>query len=268
MMADALMNPAQNGEKLGLMICGHGSRNRGAVQEFAQLAEGLRERFPDWPVEYGYLEFANPVIKDGLDKLRDQGCTRILAVPGMLFAAGHAKNDIPVRSQHLPGQHPGVSIDYGRELAVDPRMIRAAGARIQEALDASDSDVPLHETLLMVVGTRRLRSGCQFQRRQDHPDAVGRLRLRLGGDLLFRRDLPARRSRGWNMPPSLATAASCLSVFPVLRRAGVADLQPHGRRRGTSSGDRIPQGRLSERPSAGDRHHGGPGAARSFRVRT
>jgi sirohydrochlorin cobaltochelatase len=45
-----------------------------------------------------------------------------------------------------------VSIDYGRELAVDPRMIRAAGARIQEALDASDSDVPLHETLLMVVG--------------------------------------------------------------------------------------------------------------------
>ncbi|WP_349359195.1 sirohydrochlorin chelatase [Stappia sp.] len=150
-MAD-LVGETPAGEKLGLMICGHGSRNRGAVQEFAQLAEGLRSRFPGWPVEYGYLEFANPVIKDGLDKLREAGCTRILAVPGMLFAAGHAKNDIPSVLNTYQAQNPGVTIDYGRELAVDPRMIRAAGARIQEALDAAESDVPLHETLLMVVG--------------------------------------------------------------------------------------------------------------------
>ena len=67
-------------EKLGLMICGHGSRNKGAVKQFAQLAEGLTARFPDWPVEYGYLEFANPVIHDGLNKLREAGCTRVLAV--------------------------------------------------------------------------------------------------------------------------------------------------------------------------------------------
>lgn len=141
-----------NGEKLGLMICGHGSRNRGAVQEFARLAEGLKARFPDWPVEYGYLEFANPVIKDGLDRLRAAGCTRILAVPGMLFAAGHAKNDIPSVLNTYQAQHDGVTIDYGRELAVDTRMIAAAGDRIREALAASDNDVPLHETLLVVVG--------------------------------------------------------------------------------------------------------------------
>jgi sirohydrochlorin cobaltochelatase len=140
------------GDKLGLMICGHGSRNRGAVGEFAQLAERLRARFPDWPVEYGYLEFANPVIKDGLDRLRAQGCTRILAVPGMLLAAGHAKNDIPSVLNTYQAQNPGVTITYGRELAVDTRMIRAAGDRIREALEAAGGDVPLHETLLTVVG--------------------------------------------------------------------------------------------------------------------
>ncbi|WP_293720029.1 sirohydrochlorin chelatase [Stappia sp.] len=134
------------------MICGHGSRNRGAVREFAQLAERLRDRFPDWPVEYGYLEFANPVIKDGLDRLREQGCTRILAVPGMLFAAGHAKNDIPSVLNTYQAQNPGVTITYGRELAVDTRMIRAAGERIREALEAAGDDVPMHETLLVVVG--------------------------------------------------------------------------------------------------------------------
>ncbi|MEO1114149.1 MAG: sirohydrochlorin chelatase [Pseudomonadota bacterium] len=139
-------------EKLGLMICGHGSRNKGAVKQFAQLAEGLTARFPDWPVEYGYLEFANPVIHDGLNKLREQGCTRVLAVPGMLFAAGHAKNDIPSVLNTYQAMHPEMKISYGRELAVDTRMVKAAAARIQAAIDEADSDVPLHETLLMVVG--------------------------------------------------------------------------------------------------------------------
>jgi sirohydrochlorin cobaltochelatase len=134
------------------MICGHGSRNKGAVKQFAQLAEGLTARFPDWPVEYGYLEFANPVIHDGLNRLREQGCTRVLAVPGMLFAAGHAKNDIPSVLNTYQAMHPEMTISYGRELAVDTRMVKAAAARIQEAIDAADSEVPLHETLLMVVG--------------------------------------------------------------------------------------------------------------------
>ena len=82
--------------KTGVMICGHGSRSQDAVNEFKVLAEKLPGYLPDdWMVDYGYLEFANPVIRDGLDNLRAAGCERILAVPGMLFAAMHSKNDIP-----------------------------------------------------------------------------------------------------------------------------------------------------------------------------
>jgi len=139
-------------EKIGLMICGHGSRDERAVTEFAVLSERLRARFTEWPVEYGYLEFAKPIIRDGLDKLIEQGCTRILAVPGMLFAAGHAKNDIPSVLNTYAAAHPEVQIEYGRELAIDPKMIRAAGARVTEALDAAGDDVARHDTLLMVVG--------------------------------------------------------------------------------------------------------------------
>ena len=70
--------------KTGVMICGHGSRSQAAVDEFAVLAEKLPALLPsDWMVDYGYLEFANPVIRDGLDRLREAGCDRILAVPGM-----------------------------------------------------------------------------------------------------------------------------------------------------------------------------------------
>jgi sirohydrochlorin cobaltochelatase len=77
-------------EKFGVMLCGHGSRNRKAVTEFANLSEHLKKRLPHYPVEFGYLEFATPIIRDGLDKLRAAGAKRVLAVPGMLFAAGHS----------------------------------------------------------------------------------------------------------------------------------------------------------------------------------
>ena len=140
--------------KYGVMICGHGSRSQAAVDEFAQLAERLRPHFPDWPVDYGYLEFANPVIRDGLDSLREQGCDHILAVPGMLFAAMHAKNDIPTVLNTYAAQH-GITTQYGRELGVDPKMIAAAAERVREAVDranAENGEVPLHETCLVVIG--------------------------------------------------------------------------------------------------------------------
>ncbi len=138
-------------EKLGVMVCGHGSRNRLAVEEFARIAERLRDLMPDHPVEYGYLEFANPIIKDGLDKLREQDVNRILAVPGMLFAAGHAKNDIPSVLNTYAAEH-GITIDYGKDLGIDPKMLKAAGERVQQALDASDESIPLEETMLVVAG--------------------------------------------------------------------------------------------------------------------
>ena len=142
---------ARSDEKLGVLICGHGSRNRLAVEEFAQMVEALRPRLAPLPVEHGYLEFARPVLRDGLDALRAKGVDRILAIPAMLFAAGHAKNDIPSVLNTYTAET-GLPIDYGRELGVDRLMVAAAGARIQEALDCTDADVPLSETLLVVVG--------------------------------------------------------------------------------------------------------------------
>lgn len=135
----------------GVMLCGHGSRNTLAVGEFAVLSERLRERLPDVPVEYGYLEFANPVIHQGLDKLKAAGVKKVLAVPGMLFAAGHAKNDIPSVLNTYAAKEK-LDIAYGRELGVDLKMLRAAGDRIQEAIDAAPLDIPRHETLLLTVG--------------------------------------------------------------------------------------------------------------------
>lgn len=138
--------------KIGVMVCGHGSRDINAVTEFESVARGIRERLPHYEVESGFLEFATPIIRDGLDVLRANGHDLVLAVPGMLFAAGHAKNDIPSVLRTYEAQHPSMEIRYARELGIDPKMLQAAAARIQEALDGSDDKVPVHETMLVVVG--------------------------------------------------------------------------------------------------------------------
>jgi sirohydrochlorin cobaltochelatase len=138
--------------KIGVMVCGHGSRDDEAIAEFASVAAGIAERLPRYPVSSGFLEFARPVIRDGLDELRAQGCDRILAIPGMLFAAGHVKNDVPSVLNEYAARHPGLAIDYGRELAIESKLLQAAGQRIEEAERGSPQKVAREDTLLMVVG--------------------------------------------------------------------------------------------------------------------
>lgn len=139
-------------DDIGVLVCGHGSRDPEAVGEFETIARGIAHRLPSYQVEYGFLEFARPVIRDGLDSLRAAGKTRILAVPGMLFAAGHAKNDIPSVLNTYATRHAPLQIDYGRELGIDLKLMRAAGARVEAALDAAGNRIAREDSLLVVVG--------------------------------------------------------------------------------------------------------------------
>ncbi|MEM6662841.1 MAG: sirohydrochlorin chelatase [Pseudomonadota bacterium] len=138
---------------IGIMICGHGSRSKAAEEEFGLLAKGLRARYPDTPLEHGFLEYSAPNIHMGLDRLRDAGVDHIVAVPGMLFAATHAKNDIPSVLTTYQAKHAHLTVSYGRELGLHPQMIAAFEARILEVLGLDHvHDGDLYDTMLVVVG--------------------------------------------------------------------------------------------------------------------
>ena len=135
---------------VGVMVCGHGSRDLAAVEEFNGLVQTLAKRLPDVPVESGFLEFARPIIREGLDRLRARDVDHVLAVPGMLFAAGHVKNDVPSVLNEYAAEH-GVRIDFGRDLGIDPKLLQAAAERIESAL-APLPPRPRDDTLLAVIG--------------------------------------------------------------------------------------------------------------------
>jgi sirohydrochlorin cobaltochelatase len=136
---------------IGIMVCGHGSRDEVACREFAHVVDLLRLRLPRWPIEMGYLEFARPILREGLDRLRQRGVRRVLAIPGMLFAAAHVKNDVPSVLNAYAHDH-GLRIDMGRDLGIDGKLLRASCDRIEAALAAAPLAVPRDETLLVVIG--------------------------------------------------------------------------------------------------------------------
>ena len=82
-----------------VLLCGHGSRDPEAVGEFEEAAAALRSQLghlePGRDFATGYLEFARPTIGESLAALASRGARSILAIPGMLFAASHVKNDLP-----------------------------------------------------------------------------------------------------------------------------------------------------------------------------
>jgi sirohydrochlorin cobaltochelatase len=137
---------------IGVMICGHGSRDVEAIEEFGRLAVHLTARLPQFAVDSGYLEFAKPIIRTGLDALKAKGVKRIVAVPGMLFAAGHVKNDLPWEINSFAAENPDLDVRYGRELSIDPKLLAAAAQRVAEAEAKGRPGIDRSETLLLVVG--------------------------------------------------------------------------------------------------------------------
>ena len=103
--------------QVAILICGHGSRNKLAITEFQELTKFIQKRYPNFLVEYGFLEFAKPSIVDALDKLKDLSIKKVIAIPAMLFAAGHVKNDIPSLLMNYSSKT-GIEIIYGRELGL------------------------------------------------------------------------------------------------------------------------------------------------------
>lgn len=135
---------------VAVMICGHGSRDTQAVEEFNRLAGLLGPRLPGYDVESGFLEFARPVIRDGLETLKKRGAKRIVCLPGMLFAARHVKNDLPSEANAFAADNPGIEVTLARDLGIEPKLLAAAAERIGEAETGRDKD--RSQTLLVVVG--------------------------------------------------------------------------------------------------------------------
>ncbi len=135
----------------GLLLVGHGTRDPAGLNEFWQLVEMVRGQQPDLPVEGCFLELAEPSIAAGLGNLVRRGAHRVRAVPLVLFAAGHAKRDIPQALSVAAREHSGVFVEQSLHLGCHVAIIELSEWRFRQAIRDQNA-APTGETLLLLVG--------------------------------------------------------------------------------------------------------------------
>ena len=221
------------------------------------------------PSDNGFLEFARPIIRDGLDKLRGEGrrarswpCPACCSPPAMSRTTSPRCSTPTRRSIGSCRSTTAATSPSTEGCCASP----ASGSRRPSALPRRQ--VPRAETLLMVVG-----------RGTSDPDAnsnitkVARMLWEGMGfgwarGLLQRRHLPAGRAGPRACGEAGLPAHHRVPLFPVHRRAGEAHLSHHRRDGGAASGDRVPEGRLSQRSSRWCSTPSPSGCRRSWSART
>lgn len=150
---------ATDGEpRRGVLVVGHGTRSAGGIAEFRAVVEQLAARLAPLHVEPCFLELAEPTIAAGLERLHARGTEQIVVAPLLLFAAGHAKEDIPAAVAGSPTvtKH-GLRWTQAEPLGLHPRIVELSVLRFTEAVAAlpePDPNAPIaaDETLLVLVG--------------------------------------------------------------------------------------------------------------------
>ena len=136
------------GEDPALLIVGHGSRDPRGAQEFHALVSLLREENPSLPIEGGFIELSRPPISECVERLVAGGSREISAVPLMLLAAGHAKNDIPATLVREKIGHPGVTFRYGRPLGIRPELLGLMEEKVSGVVREDEK----RDTAVLIVG--------------------------------------------------------------------------------------------------------------------
>ncbi|REK11385.1 MAG: sirohydrochlorin chelatase [Planctomycetota bacterium] len=137
--------------RTGLLVVGHGSREQVGVDEFLATAKQIADLAGDAAVEPCFLEFAAPDIATGLRTLVERGVDRVCVVPLLLFAAGHAKRDIPAAVAESARAFPSIDICQSRHLGCHPEIVELSNRRYDEALAGRDT-ISGEETALVLVG--------------------------------------------------------------------------------------------------------------------
>ncbi|HLG22814.1 MAG TPA: sirohydrochlorin chelatase [Candidatus Manganitrophaceae bacterium] len=130
-----------------VILLGHGSRDRTAIEEFDQFIaffkkwSGLKRVYP------GYLELADPLIPAAIDRAAAGGAKRIWAYPLFIFPGRHVLEDLPHLLTEGQAKHPEVEIYFGEPLNLNPKLPALAKIRIDPSQDREP-----HKTALLVVG--------------------------------------------------------------------------------------------------------------------
>lgn len=136
--------------EIGLLVVGHGTANPIGAAETAEVWALINAACPTTPVELAYLEIIEPSIDKAVERLAAQGCRNIVALPILLFAAGHAKRDVPAALTEAVTRR-GLAVQQAAPLGLHKQIVALARRRFLEAL-AEVTPYSADEEAILIVG--------------------------------------------------------------------------------------------------------------------
>jgi sirohydrochlorin cobaltochelatase len=134
---------------VGVLLIGHGTRDQKGLAECAEVARQTAKSLSPAPVELAFLELATPTIQAAVDQLVDRGVRQVIVSPLLLFAAGHAKQDIPAAVAAAVQRYDGVEWWQAEHLGCHPVLVELSALRFLEAVDRDTKNVS-HCRLILV----------------------------------------------------------------------------------------------------------------------
>jgi sirohydrochlorin cobaltochelatase len=138
----------------GILLVGHGTRSEVGTSQFLKLAREMESKFAPLAVEPAFLEMQKPDIGTAVGRLLGRGIARLVTVPLLLFAAGHAKRDIPFAvhaALRLRGAGHMEHFQAGH-LGCHPALVELSHERMLEAAQHSEIHVEPNKMCLLLVG--------------------------------------------------------------------------------------------------------------------
>lgn len=135
----------------GLVVVGHGTLDVHGKAEFFELVTLIARQLPGWVVEPAFLEMASPDFTIAVQRAIERGATTVDVLPLLLFAAGHARNDLPRLLETAAITHPGVHFRLKPVLNCQTDLVALSALRFRDAVGAA-ADFDPAKTMLLLVG--------------------------------------------------------------------------------------------------------------------
>ncbi len=136
--------------KTAILLVGHGSRNREGNKEILHFAAQWRERHPGWRIETCFIEHADVLLDEGLDRAA-HAAHRVVTIPFILNAAGHVKMELPAAIERARARHPGVAFACARHLGMGRELFAVLRGQLDRLLRQLDMPDP-HTTGVVLLG--------------------------------------------------------------------------------------------------------------------
>ena len=127
--------------KTTVLLAGHGSRNLEGNQEIERFAEQWRAMHPDWRIEVCFIEHAEVLLNEGLDRAAN-GAERVVMIPFILNAAGHVKMELPAALNDARERHPAVEFVVTRHLGMGREMLKVLQSQLDGLMKSLDVPDP------------------------------------------------------------------------------------------------------------------------------